>query len=962
MTVSTISQAHRLPAAESQVIKRDNVLHFTFNGKSYTGCEGDTIASALAAAGVTTFSRSFKYHRRRGLLCGSGNCPNCLVQVEDIPNVRSCVHPVTEGLVVESQNAWPSLETDLMSMTQLVDRFLPAGFYYKAFMRPQALWPVYERVLRNVAGLGRVNEDAAPDYFDKIYKHADVAVVGGGPAGLQAALAAADEGAQVIVLEEQAALGGHLRHNMYLIDGQPAYQYAAALVERVASHSNIEVLLNTNAFGHYDHNWIGAVQGNRLVKLRAKAVVVATGATEIPALFDNNDMPGVMLSSGVQRLIHLWGVQPGQQAVVLSANRRGLQTALDLLAVGVHVIAIAEMRADPDADLTTSLTEKGVKLYPQSQAIEAEGKGHIEALVISTPEGRQRFDCDLLVMSVGYLPNNGLLFQAGGKFDFDESLNEFVPQILPKHVYAAGEVTAKHDLETIEGQGRLAGLQAALEAGYGDPTEVDSLQINAKQSTAWTQLDIPEPSNKQFVCFCEDVTRKNIKQSIIEGYDSMELLKRYSTVSMGPCQGRMCNMAAMHLCAHYNQQTIAETGTTNSRPPVRLVSLGTLGGRLMEPVRYTPMHHWHENHGAHMMVSGLWIRPEHYGNPADEVRAVRERVGIIDVSTLGKFHLHGKDIPLLLERVYVNRWRKLKVGHARYGVMTTDEGVVMDDGVTAHLDDNFYYMTATSGGASQVYEWIEWWLQSGWNYDIHLLNATHMRAAINIAGPHSRDLLAKICDDVDLSNEAFPYMAVRQGMIAGVPALMMRIGFTGELSYEVHVPSGYAQHVWQSLMEAGQEFDIMPFGVEAQRILRLEKGHIIVGQDTDALSNPLEADMGWAVKLEKEDFLGKHSLARIDQRGLRNKLVGFIMPDGTLPEEANQIVVPGDGPIGLQIIGRVTSVRYSPTLEKVIGLCWLPVEMAEPGTEFTVRVKGHLKTGEVVELPFYDPHGQRLRS
>lgn len=962
-TPPTTQRTRRLPEADSQVTNRQKVVEFTFNGKTYTAYEGDTIASALAAAGVTVFSRSFKYHRKRGLLCATGNCPNCLVQIGDEPSVRSCTRPVEDGMVVKPQNTWPSLNTDVMSMTQMVDRFLPAGFYYKAFIRPQMLWPVYEKVLRNAAGLGVVNEQAKSDYFDKIYKHADVAVVGGGPAGLRAALSAANAGAHVILLEEQDALGGHLRQNNYAIDGKPAHAYVADLISEVTQHANIDVMLNTNVFGHYDHNWLGGVQGNRLVKLRAKAVVVATGAIEIPPLFPNNDLPGIMLSSGVQRMIHLWGVLPGQQAVVVSANRRGLQTALDMLAANIEVKLIADMRAEPDADLLSQLHERGVTVETHATITKASGRGRVQSVQITTPSGTQDIDCDLLVVGTGFYPANGLIYQAGGRFEWAETLNEFIPKTMPANLYAAGEVTATHDLDCIEREGTLAGLRAA----GGADTDIDALQEQVENDragrVAWTQFEIADDeSKKQFVCYCEDVTRKDIKQSIAEGYNSMELLKRYSTVSMGPCQGRMCNMAAMHLCAHYNQQTIPETGTTTSRPPVRPVSLGALGGRLMEPVRYTALHHWHVDNGAQLMNAGLWKRPEHYGDPTEEIRAVRERVGIIDVSTLGKFHLHGRDIGTLLERLYINRWQKLKVGRVRYGVMVNDEAVIMDDGVTARLEDNLYYMTATSGGASSLNEWIEWWLQSGWDYDLHLIDATELRAAINIAGPRSCEVLQKLTTDIDLSNDNFGYMHVRQGTIADVPALLMRIGFTGELSYEIHVPTGYALHVWQSLLDAGAEYGIQPFGVEAQRTLRLEKGHIIVGQDTDALTNPIEADMGWAVKLEKDDFLGKYNLARINERGLRNKLVGFTMPDGTLPEEANQIVRRGNGPIGLEIIGRVTSVRYSPTLNKVVGLCWLPVDMTEPGTDFQVRVRGELKTGQVVELPFYDPDGAKLRS
>ena len=965
--LTQLHQNKRLHEADSQVTNREAVVHFTFDGKHYTAYEGDTIASALAANGVTVFSRSFKYHRKRGLMCASGNCPNCLVQIGDEPSVRSCTRPVEEGMEVEPQNAFPSLENDVMSMTQMVGRFLPAGFYYKTFIRPQVMWPLYEKILRNAAGLGTVNEESEADYFDKIYKHADVAVVGAGIAGLRAALAAANAGARVIILEEQNAPGGHLRHSVYDIDGQSAHAYVKSVVAEVEAHENIEIMLNTNAFGYYDHQWIGAVQGKRLVKLRAKAVVVATGAVEIPPVFENNDLPGIMLASGVQRMLHLFGVKPGYRAVVVSANRRALQTALDMLDAGISVKSVADMRQEADEDLVEALQAKGVSVFTGATIESAEGRGRVESVIVDTSSGQKTFHCDLLVVGAGFMPANGLIYQAGGRFTWNDDLKEFLPGKLPQNLFVAGEVTATHELKSIENEGTLAGLQAASACGYKveDSSklakEVETAQANR---SAWTQFQIgSSDAKKQFVCYCEDVTRKDIKVSIEEGYDSMELLKRYSTVSMGPCQGRMCNMSAMHICAHYNDQSIAETGTTTSRPPVRPVTLGALGGRLMEPVQYTPIHQWHKEQGAKFMNAGLWKRPEHYGNPHDEVRAVRERVGMIDVSTLGKFHLHGNDVSLLLEKLYTNRWKKLGVGRVRYGVMVSGEGVVMDDGVTAHLDEKFYYMTATSGGAGRINEWIEWWLQSGWNYDLHVTNATDLRSAFNIAGPRSRDVLQRLTTDIDLSNDDFGYMHARQGTIADVPAILMRIGFTGELSYEVHVPSAYALHVWEAIMQAGEEFRISPFGVEAQRVLRLEKGHIIVGQDTDALTNPLEADMEWAVKLGKEDFLGKYSLQRISKRGLQNKLVGFTMPDGTLPEEANQIVVKNPSkPIGLEIIGRVTSVRYSPTLNKIVGLCWLPVDKAKDGTEFLVRVKGELKTGRVISHPFYDPDGSKLRS
>ncbi len=960
----------RLPETPSQVINREKIVDFVFDGKTYTAYEGDTIASALVAAGVMTFSRSFKYHRRRGLLCAAGACPNCLVQVGDEANVRSCTTPVQAGMKVEAQNAMPSLDVDVMSATQLVDSFLPAGFYYKAFIRPQALWPTYERFLRQAAGLGKIDPDSEPGYFDKIYKHVDVAVIGGGPAGLRAALAAAKSGARVILMDDQSSPGGHLRYRMDEIDGLPAYEYVAKMAAELVGFSNVEILTNTTAVGRYDRNWVGAVTGNRLIKLRTKALIVATGAYEIPLLFENNDLPGIMLGSAVQRMIHLWGVVPGARAVVVSANRRGLQAALDLIAAGVHIEALAEMREEPDADLIRKLSAEHVMIFKRTTIKRAWGIGKVQGVSLESLHSGQihEFPCDLLLVSTGYTPANQLLFQAGGKLRWNEQIHEFTLDMLPSDVFAAGEAAATHLLEDIEREGELAGLQAAQFAGFGGKIEkVTFLAAKVEERRAeripWTQIHIAEDeAKKDFVCICEDVTRKEIKQSIQEGFDSVELLKRYSTVSMGPCQGKMCNINAIHVCAHYNQKTVAETGNTTSRPPVTPVTMGALGGRLMEPVRVSPMHDWHVKHGAVMMNAGLWKRPDHYGDPSAEVRAVRERVGLIDVTPLGKFHLRGPGVPGLLERVYTNRWQKLDVGRVRYGLMVTEEGVVLDDGVTARLDDDFYYMTATSSGASGIFENMEWNLQSGWSYDVHLLNVTDLRAAMNLAGPRSRDVLAKIIQGVDLSNAAFPYMSVRQATIAGIPVLLLRIGFTGELSYEIHTPSGYGLHIWEALLKAGEEFGITPFGVEAQRILRLEKGHIIVSQDTDGLTNPFEAGMEWAVKLDKQDFTGKASLLMANQKGVTKKLVGFEMPDGTIPEEANQIVRPGNGPIGLEIIGRITSVRRSPTLKKVIGLCWLPTEMSEPGQEFTIRVRGQMKTGRVVPLPFYDPDGLKLNS
>jgi sarcosine oxidase subunit alpha len=558
-----------------------------------------------------------------------------------------------------------------------------------------------------------------------------------------------------------------------------------------------------------------------------------------------------------------------------------------------------------------------------------------------------------------------LLYQANGEVVYDHEKAEFLPGSLPPGIFAAGRVTGAHatDLEVAEGM--LAGRQAAAHLGLGQPPTKDDWAEAAAQKAAEARrtsklVSIPG-QKKQFVCYCEDVTKKDLEHSIAEGYDSIELLKRYSTISMGPCQGKMCSTNTIHLCARATSKTIEETGATTARPPMRPVSLGVLAGQNMEPVQVTPVHDWHVAQGAKMMVAGLWLRPEHYGNPTAEVQAVRQRVALIDISTLGKMQLSGPGVPRLLERIYTNQWENLATGRVRYGLMCNDEGIILDDGVTARVGETSWYMTTTSSGATSIYEWIQWWLQSGWGDGVQLTNVTEVNAAFNLAGPESRAVLQPLTG-ADLSNEAFPYMHVREMPVAGVPCRIMRIGFTGELSYEIHCPAGYGHHLWETLLEAGKPSGIRPFGVEAQRVLRLEKGHIIVGQDTDALTNPIAASIGWAVKLNKPDFLGQRPLSRVEADGSRQLLVGFKMKDSqTVPDEGLQIVQAGANG-QLDIIGWVTSCRFSPTLDEVIGLCWLLADLArQNGAPFFIRSNGRPVEATVHHGPFYDPSGKRLK-
>ncbi|MYE88191.1 FAD-dependent oxidoreductase [Candidatus Poribacteria bacterium] len=974
---------NRLPPKQGEVIDRNTTIRFTFNGVEYTAHPGDTVASALTAAGVKVLSRSFKYHRPRGLLCCSGHCPNCLVQIGDEPNVRACTRPVEAGMDVRAQNVWPSLNRDLLSLTQLGSRFMPVGFYYKTFIRPQKLWPLYEHTLRHAAGLGEVDIDTPLGNFDKQYLHTDVVVVGGGPAGISAALSAAEAGAQVLLFDENPALGGHLRFTVPLESSSTtsrsedpdesgqAFKDLPELLEAVDRQPNVAIFNDTSVLGWYQDNWLCAVKRARLFKIRTKSVVVATGAYETPLIFDSNDLPGVMLGSAVQRLLHLFGVLPGRQVVVVTANEDGWDVAADLHSLGVNVAAIVDER-DPNACTSPyrdGLTSAGVPVFYRHTILEALGSNAVRGAKIArldergeiSPTTAQSLQCDLIVTSMGWTPATELSYMAGGKSEYNEDRAEILPVSTPPGIYVVGRAVGTHTVDSQIAEGQQAGSNAAAFTGFGEFDESTVQSSGAAEQRRTSERVCVPGKKKRFVCYCEDVTDEDVETAIAEGYDTIELLKRYSTISMGPCQGAMCSMNTIQLCARANGWTVQETGTTTARPPTTPVTLGALAGQNMEPVQTTPIHQWHLDHGAEMMVAGLWLRPNHYGDPAAEAMAVRERVGLIDVSPLGKLQLTGPGVPELLERIYTNQWHNLRVGRVRYGVMCNDEGVVLNDGVCAHLQDETWYMTTTSTGATTVFEWLQWWLQSGWREGIHLTDLTDTYSAFNLAGPQSRAVLEKLTDR-NLTNRAFPYMRLRSIKIADVPCRLLRLGFTGELSYEVHCPSGYALHVWEALMEAGSEFDIAPFGVEAQRILRLEKAHIIVGQDTDAMSDPLSANMAWAVKLDKPDFLGKPSLMRISAEGPKQRLVGFKMiePD-VVPNEGLQIVESGaDGQ--LKIVGWVTSSRFSPTLEEAIGLCWLRTDIAsQNGAPFTIRIDGQLKEARVHHGAFYDPDGERLR-
>jgi sarcosine oxidase subunit alpha len=955
----------RLPEQGGERIDRSRELTFTFDGKPVQALEGDTIGSALYAAGRRTFSRSFKYHRRRGLLCCAGQCPNCLVQVDGAPGVRACTEPAREGIVVEHMNASPSLELDAMRATDLVGgAFTPPGFYYKTFIRPRRLWPVYEKALRHAAGLGRLPKSQREREWRTEYRrrHADVVVVGGGAAGLAAAVAATELGADVVLADEGPEPGGRL-----LAEG--GVDRARGLAEP-ARAAGVELLSNAPALGTFD-GLVPVWQGHTLHQVRARRQVYATGSVEQPLLFPGNDLPGVMLSGGARRLAALYAVQPGTRAVVAAVCDRGLQAALALLDAGVEVACVADLRTGPGGAHAGALQRRNVTLLRGATVLAASGRGGVQRAVVGPPAAKRgdpaerSFDCDLVVVSGGSAPATALPTQAGARISYDPALGCFTLGELPEDVFAAGELAGAGELDRAELSGELAGAEAAHSLGLGDAASRERAAEGRERLArprAWPPgVAVPpavtsERKGKCFACLCEDVTAKDIHLSVQEGYDSIELSKRYTTTTMGPCQGRMCQLPAVRLMARETGQSLAEVGSTTARPPWHAVPLGALAGRPFEPAKRSSIHGRHRELGATVQWAGDWRRAYDYGDPRAEALAVHEAAGLIDVSTLGKLIVRGPDAGEFLDRLYPNRLSNLKPGRIRYGVIASDAGRIVDDGTVCRLDEDSFYVTTTSSGAGAVYEWFGWWL-ADWRLNVHMTDVTQGLAAVNLAGPRAREIMAKVTE-LDCTAEAFAYLDGKQAEVAGVPCLILRIGFVGEVGYEVHFPAAHGEHLWDALLEAGADEGLRPFGLEPQRLLRLQKMHILVGQDTDSESNPFGAAMPWIVKLDKEqDFIGRWALERFSAEPPETALVGFTLRNRHVPTEGAVVMPQGEGPMG-----QVTSARYSPQLGRVIGMAWVPAALAEDGARVTISDEGKRIEAEVVTRPFYDPDGEVLRS
>jgi sarcosine oxidase subunit alpha len=972
---------HRLAAPYGLLIDRSKPVSFSFEGQVIEAYQGDTIASALVANGDWLMSRSFKYHRPRGPLTMAGQDANTLIHVPSEPNTLADKREVKEGLEAKGQNYVGSLHRDLQAYTGLLSRFLPVGFYYKAFFRPKGMWEIWAPFFRKQAGLGVIDQSLEPAYKDKQYKFADVTVIGAGPAGMSAAIAAAKQGVQVLLVDENPVIGGSLN---YAHASAENVDLRSSLVEQIENNSNIEVMTSAAANSWHPDNWLALVTDDRLYKLRTKELIVCSGSLEQQAIFRGNDIPGVVMSSAAQRLMHLYAVKPGERAVVIAGNNQAYETTLDLVSAGVEVTAVVDMRSTPCKTLECDrVAELGIRVIPSSTVYEAfadSSTKRVKAVEVRSilsqgecSESRERIECDIVCMSVGYMPTYQLVCQAGGQLSYDDETCLFSLHSYPKEIHLAGSVNGGWELGNVVKEGDYRGTVAANSAlGLDLPPELQfDDEASKKINHPWPMF--AHPKGKEFVDYDEDLQIKDIVNATVDGYEHIQLVKRYSTCGMGPSQGRHSALAAARLVAKATNRTVADTGVTTARPPFASEQLGLNAGRSFFPEQKTNMHYRHIEAGAQMMQAGAWYRPAYYlsaGNESGdqqtkdaqmqqcinrEVDNVRNNVGLIDVSTLGGLEVRGPDAAEFLNRFYTFAFAKQEIGKARYALLSNEAGVVIDDGVACRFHHEHFYVTATTGGVGRVFQSMLKW-NAQWGLDVDIANATTAWCGVNIAGPNARAVLSKVCSDIDLSNDAFPYMGVREGTVAEIPARLIRVGFVGELGYEIHVPQQYGEALWDALMLAGRDHQILPFGVEAQRVLRLEKGHVIIGQDTDAMSNPMEVQMSWAIARKKPFFVGARTIRELEEKELSRVLVGFTLPKGSAvtPKESHLVLN------GSNMVGRVTSSNYSQTLGQPIGLAYVPPTSAAANSQITIKCDGGvLVQATVVSLPFYDPENAR---
>jgi sarcosine oxidase, subunit alpha len=995
-----VTQPFRL--ARGGQIDRGRILRFTFDGEEYEGHPGDTLASALLANGVRLVARSFKYHRPRGIFTAGPEEPSALVQLETgeftEPNRRATDIVLYEGLRAASQHAWPRLENDLGALIGGIAPLFPAGFYYKTFIRPRGLWRyLWEPALRHMAGLGQAPASRDPSRYDKRHTHCDVLVIGAGPAGLSAALAAGHSGARVILADSDPLFGGALLRRAYRIGEADGTAWAAEAVTALAAMPEVRLLPATTVLGRYDDNYVVAAErvGDllgpaapaglprlRLWHIRARQIVLATGALERPLVFPGNDRPGVMLASAVESYIRHYAVLPERRAVVFADNDDAYRTAATLSEAGAEIAAIVDPRSEPG--IAAQQIVRALPLYTGCMVVGTGGHKALRRVTIRPIAGNGRdtiIECDLLAVSGGWNPTLHLYAQAQGRTRFDEGIAAFVPDGEVAGVEVIGTARGSFALSQCLAEGAAAGARAAISCGFAS-SEISEPPLAPDEETGPSRLSLlplPQGGRHAFVDLHNDVTAADIALAAREGFIASEHVKRYTTLGMGTDQGKTGNVAGLALLATMTGRDIGETASTTFRPPYVPVAFGLLAGRtrgqLAEPVRVTPMHEWHIAADAVFEDVGQWKRPRYYPRPGEdmdaavrrECLAARDGVALLDACTLGKIEVSGPDAARFLDRIYVNRWQTLAVGRCRYAVMCREDGMVFDDGIGTRLASDRFFLTTTTGNAAAVLDWLEEWLQTEWpELDVFCTSVTEEWANATLAGPKARDVLAALAPGFALDAAGFPPMTMRKADLAGMPARIFRLSFWGELSYEINVPADCGLALWERLIAAGEPFGITPYGTEAMHVMRAEKGYIIVGQETDGSVTPVDVGLGALVARDK-DCLGRRSLSRSDTaRSDRKQLVGLLPdnPGDVIPEGAQLVAVLGDVPPAMPgphpgMIGHVTSSYFGARIGHSFALGLVQNGRSRYGERVWAPLPDRTIAARICPPVFYDPEGAR---
>jgi sarcosine oxidase subunit alpha len=974
-------------------VDRGKPIEFAFDGVRYVGLAGDTLASALLANGVHLVGRSFKYHRPRGIFASGAEEPNALVGVgasesRFTPNLRATQVELYEGLRATSQNNWPSLRRDLQAINGWFAPLFPAGFYYKTFMRPSAAWKsLYEPLIRRAAGLGRAPTARDADRYANLYAHCDVAVVGAGPAGLAAALTAARGGARVMLFDEQAEMGGSLlAETKAQIDGASAAAWLAATLAELRASPKVTLAARTQIFGYYAQNFLAGLERlsdhlagpdsrlprERLWQVRAKRVVLSTGAHERPIVFANNDRPGIMLAEAARTYLLRYGVKPGSRALIATAHDSAYRAALALAEAGVDIALIADLREEADGEWPQAARKAGVRIETGARIAGTDGKFRVaRALVAKGSGGEESIACDLVAMSGGWTPNVHLFSQSRGKLAFDEAMQMFLPGASAQDERSAGACRGVFSLAAALEDGAEAGA-----AAFG--ASAPHFAVEGAPDAAGGALGRATGAGdgaKAFVDFQNDVTVRDLALATREGMRSIEHVKRYTTTGMATDQGKTSNMNALAIASEALGKTIPEVGLTTFRlpyTPVTFAAFAHVSRRaLFDPIRKTPLHDWAEEHGATFEEAGLWKRASYFRLAGETLRqthireclGTRQRAGMMDASTLGKLEVTGPDAVEFLNRLYVNAFDKLAVGRCRYGLMLTETGFVMDDGVVARLAADRFLVTTTSVGVVRVIAQMEDFIQTEWpDLNVWFTPVTEQWATIAINGPMTRKMLEPLVEGIDISPGAMPHLSMREGRICGVPTRLARVSFTGELGFEVNVPADFGRAIWESIWAEGRKVDCVVYGLDTLLILRAEKGFIVVGQETDGTVTPDDLGMAKMVAKNKPDFIGKRSLLMADlTRGGRKQLVGLLPEDTELKlDEGAQIVAEATPAVGSPALGHVTSAYWSPTLQRGFAMALVAGGRGRMGARVHVTTMDGTRAAQIVEPIFYDKEGKRL--